>query len=141
MFRQMRGWTQKELGEKLNPPVQNGAINKWECGLVTNIRRDHIEQMANLFNVSVPVLEGYQEQAVYFTSEAKKTETEIAMEVIGKFERNSRHAKLLNSYNDAFADMLLKMNDMPPEQLDLLETYAKKAKEKKIQETHSGGSN
>ena len=44
--------TQEELGQKLNPPVNRAAINKWEKGNVKNIKRSHIQQMAEIFGVS-----------------------------------------------------------------------------------------
>lgn len=44
--------TQEELGQRLNPPVHKGAINKWESGQVSNIRRDHIKQMAKIFGIT-----------------------------------------------------------------------------------------
>lgn len=45
-------WTQEQFGKKLNPPVNRAAINKWETGLVANIKRSYIEQMSDLFGVS-----------------------------------------------------------------------------------------
>lgn len=43
--------TQEELGKMLKPSVGRGAINKWELGNVENIRRTHIQQMADIFGV------------------------------------------------------------------------------------------
>ena len=43
--------TQEELGHKLVPPVNRGAVNKWEIGRVVNIKRTYIEQLANIFGV------------------------------------------------------------------------------------------
>lgn len=45
------GFTQEELGKKLDPPVNRAAINKWEKGTVENIKRSHIVQLAKIFNV------------------------------------------------------------------------------------------
>lgn len=58
--------TQDELGQKLNPPVNKSAVNKWEKGQVENIKRTHIEQMSKFFGVrpsqltcfNEPVIEG-----------------------------------------------------------------------------------
>lgn len=44
-------WTQEELGASLNPPVNRAAINKWETGLVENLKKTHIQQLANMFGV------------------------------------------------------------------------------------------
>ena len=47
-----RQWTQTELGLMLNPKVNRAAINKWETGQVENIRRHHIQQLAEIFGVT-----------------------------------------------------------------------------------------
>lgn len=43
--------SQEELGKILKPPVNKAAINKWENGTVENIKRTHIQQMAELFHI------------------------------------------------------------------------------------------
>lgn len=47
-----RKWSQEELGAALYPPVNRGAVNKWETGLVENIKRAHILQLARIFGVT-----------------------------------------------------------------------------------------
>lgn len=44
-------YSQEELGRMLNPPVYRSAVNKWETGLVENIKRTYIEQIATIFGV------------------------------------------------------------------------------------------
>ena len=44
-------FTQEELGQQLNPPVNRAAINKWETGRVKNIRKEYIEQLAEIFGI------------------------------------------------------------------------------------------
>ena len=44
-------WSLDELGKMLNPPVYRSAINKWELGEVVNIKKVHIEQLAEIFGV------------------------------------------------------------------------------------------
>lgn len=44
-------YSQEELGQMLKPPVYRSAVNKWEKGLVVNIKRDYIEQIATIFGV------------------------------------------------------------------------------------------
>ncbi len=44
-------YSQEELGKMLQPPVWRSAINKWEKGLVVNIKREYIEQLAAIFDV------------------------------------------------------------------------------------------
>ena len=51
-YRKQIGLTQEELESKLHPPVQRAAVNKWERGIVSNIKRSYIQQLASLFNVS-----------------------------------------------------------------------------------------
>lgn len=62
--RESLGWTQTDLGEMLDPPVHKGAVNKWESGQVSNIRRDHIEQMSKLFGITPAELLGFKEPEV-----------------------------------------------------------------------------
>ena len=35
----------------LTPPVYRSAVNKWEKGLVENIKRTYIEQLATIFGI------------------------------------------------------------------------------------------
>ncbi len=51
-LRKKQHLTQTELGAKLSPPVSKAGIAKWESGKVSNIKRNYIEQMAKLFNIS-----------------------------------------------------------------------------------------
>lgn len=50
-LRKNNDMTQEELGQKLDPPINRAAINKWETGQVENIKRSYIEQMSRLFHV------------------------------------------------------------------------------------------
>ena len=45
------GLTQTQLGEMLVPPVQKSAIAKWETGRVANIKRHHIQQLTEIFDI------------------------------------------------------------------------------------------
>ena len=47
-----RKWSQEELGAALNPPVNRAAVNKWETGMVENIKRPHLQQLAKMFGVT-----------------------------------------------------------------------------------------
>ena len=55
--------TQTELGERLG--VKKGAISTWENGVIKNIKKETIEQMAALFDVSPGYILGYEEPARY----------------------------------------------------------------------------
>lgn len=59
-LRQKSGLTQSELGEKLG--VKKSAINKYESGKVSNIKRSTIEKMANIFNVYPSYLMGFEDE-------------------------------------------------------------------------------
>lgn len=51
LLREENHMSQEELGQKLSPPVNRAAVNKWETGQVENIKRKHIEQMSEIFGV------------------------------------------------------------------------------------------
>jgi transcriptional regulator with XRE-family HTH domain len=46
-----RKWSQEELGRMLKPSVNRAAVNKWETGLVENIKKPYIEQLASIFGI------------------------------------------------------------------------------------------
>lgn len=50
--RESLGWTQSDLGEMLDPPVKKAAVSKWERGEVNTIKRDHIQQLADFFEMA-----------------------------------------------------------------------------------------
>ena len=61
--------TLEELGDKLG--IQKSAISKWERGEVMNIKREYIDKMATLFDVSPQWLMGYERaEEVTLTYEA-----------------------------------------------------------------------
>jgi predicted transcriptional regulator len=51
-YRLELGLSQQELGQRLEPKVQNSCVAKWEKGRVDNIKRSHIKQMAEMFGIS-----------------------------------------------------------------------------------------
>lgn len=59
-LRESRGMTQEELGAKIG--VQKAAIQKYEKGMVENIKRSSIKIMADLFGVSPCYLMGWDEE-------------------------------------------------------------------------------
>jgi len=56
-LRLQRGMTQQELGEKIG--VKKAAINKYETGLVVNLKRSTIAQLAEALGVSPGYLMGW----------------------------------------------------------------------------------
>ncbi len=71
LLRTERKWSQEELGRMLNPPVNRAAVNKWETGIVQNLKRTHIQQLARIFNVTPTELMCF---------DSKCNESQIAME-------------------------------------------------------------
>lgn len=68
--------TQQELADKLG--LQKSAIAKYENGRVSNIKRDIIEIMANLFDVSPGYLLGLEESEHHYIDEKTR---QIAQEI------------------------------------------------------------
>ena len=61
--------TLEELGSRLG--VQKSAVSKWEKGEVINIKREYIDKMASIFDVSPQWLMGYEKASeVTLTYEA-----------------------------------------------------------------------
>lgn len=77
-------WTQEELGRKLNPPVNRAAINKWERGLVANIKRSYIEQMSDLFGVTPSELMCFEFDIDEEQVSAEVKTIEMVQDVFGK---------------------------------------------------------
>ncbi len=55
-----QGLSLEELGKMLG--VQKTAVSKWELGAVENIKRNTIEQMANIFKCSPAWLMGFDDK-------------------------------------------------------------------------------
>lgn len=77
-------WTQEELGRKLNPSVNRAAINKWEKGLVANIKRSYIEQMSDLFGVTPSELMCFEFDIDEEKVSAEVKTIEMVQDVFGK---------------------------------------------------------
>lgn len=97
-------WSQEELGHKLNPPVNRGAVNKWEKGRVTNIRKEHIEQLAEIFGVHPIDLMCFSE---------KYNEKQISEEV----ETIEAVQKLFGRQAVQILDFFCQLNDLGKEKL------------------------
>lgn len=52
--------TLDELGEKLG--IQKSAVHKYECGIVTNLKRSTIMKLAEIFNVSPMYIMGIDQE-------------------------------------------------------------------------------
>lgn len=63
-IRQLRlsqNMTLEELGNKMG--VGKSTIRKWETGMVHNLKRSHIEKLAQIFNCSPIYVMGYDEES------------------------------------------------------------------------------
>ena len=55
LARQRRGWTQAELGDRVNPAVNRVTVARWELG-VQRIQVHALLDVANLLNVTPKTL-------------------------------------------------------------------------------------
>lgn len=53
-LRKERGWTQSQLGEKIG--VKKAAVQKYESGVVINIKQDTLNKMAAAFDTTAGML-------------------------------------------------------------------------------------
>jgi repressor LexA len=90
--------TQDELGQKLNPPVNRAAINKWETGQVENIKRTHIEQMSKIFGVMPSELMCFNtEWDLIYNPEGKLSDEAMVFEVV-KNKLGTDYSRLLTYF-------------------------------------------
>ena len=94
-----RKWTQEELGAALQPPVNRAAVNKWETGLVENLKRTHIQQLANMFGVSPCDLMCFDDQ---IDSSKVSEEVKIIEQIQKLFGKNA--VQLLQHFNELNED-------------------------------------
>lgn len=59
-LRQQKGLSQEDLGKLVG--VKRAAINKYETGLVVNLRRDMIQKLANALNTTPTVIMGWEDE-------------------------------------------------------------------------------
>lgn len=67
-----KGWSQEELGKKIG--VQRAAINKYEKGVVVNLKRDVIAKLASALGASPIDIMGFEPA----TEETEKNSEAIA---------------------------------------------------------------
>lgn len=72
-----RDWTQTELGEKLG--VGAAAVNKWELGTVTNIKREMLRKISVTLDIPPAILIGLK---VDEFTEGEKWEIETFIEFV-----------------------------------------------------------
>ena len=77
-----RGWTQEELGEKVG--VNRAAVNKWETGLVENIKRSTIRDLSRVFGVSPCDLMRWDDEETLQTVQKEVETCELFQDCYGK---------------------------------------------------------
>ena len=103
-LRKENNLTQQELAEKLG--LQKSAIAKYENGRVSNIKRDVIEKMANIFSVSPSYLLDIEEpEKPYYIDER-------TMEIAQEIANNQELALLFDAAKDADGDDLSTTHNM-----------------------------
>lgn len=91
------GYTMEQLGEVVG--VQKSAVNKWEKGNVTNIKRSVIKKMSDLFDCSPVWLMGYD---VSETLEIAKEDAIHDAELIKNFHKlNDRDKAIIKNMIDS----------------------------------------
>lgn len=94
-----RKWSQEELGAALNPPVNRAAVNKWETGIVENIKRTHIQQLADMFGVTPSELMCFDEK---IDSSKVSKEVKVIEQIQDLFGKDA--VQLLQYFNELNAD-------------------------------------
>ena len=90
-----RKYSQAEIGQMLNPPVNRSAINKWESGLIKNIKKSYIEQLAEIFGVTPTDLMCFGSK---YNEERISEELKVIEEVQITFGKD--FAQLLQCFNE-----------------------------------------
>lgn len=92
-------YSQEELGRMLNPPVYRSAVNKWEKGLVINIKRDYIEQLATIFGIEPTDLMCFETR---FDEEQISEEVKLAEGITKYFGKDAiQLLQLFSELNDS----------------------------------------
>ena len=90
-LRKSHDMTQEDLGKMLSPPVNRAAVQKWESGLVQDIKKTYIEQMARTFDVRPSDLMCFDRETLI------SQESKVIDEVQDLF--GSQAVRLLDYYN------------------------------------------
>ena len=92
-------WTQAEIGAMLNPPVNRAAVNKWETGMIKNIKKQYIQQLADIFGVTPTELMCFDEK---IDSSVVSEEVKVIESVQGQFGKDA--VLLLQYFNELNED-------------------------------------
>lgn len=92
--------TMEELGTKLG--VQKSAINKWEKGMVTNIKRSTIQAMAEIFDCSPIWLMGWDDEPITIDFSQPEHKTNLISE-------DNEYIQMYRELNQEDKNMINKM--------------------------------
>ena len=95
-LRKERKWTQEMLGAKLG--VKKAAVQKYESGLVVNLKQDTIKRLAEIFEVPPTTFLDCSDWDKY-AEEVNLAEQVKAIELVQKYFGENA-VKLLKSYCD-----------------------------------------
>lgn len=98
-LRKERGWTQSQLGEKIG--VKKAAVQKYESGIVVNIKQETLNKLADAFDTTAGML-------VAMGNETALREEVIIIEEI-KCLYGCHSVELLSIFTELSADNQLKV--------------------------------
>lgn len=82
--RNEKGYTMQELADKLG--VQASAVNKWEKGVVQNIKRSTIQKMAEIFGCSPVWLMGLNDDEASLPIKSEASPSDRAIKVAKAYD-------------------------------------------------------
>lgn len=83
-FRKELGYSQEELGAKMDPPVTRAAVAKWETGRTQNLKRSQIEQLSKMFDIKPSTLMGIRNEDTVEYYQDMEESNSIKIPVLGK---------------------------------------------------------
>lgn len=130
------GYTMEELGKLVG--VQPSAVNKWEKGMVTNIKRSTVLKLAKVFHCNPSWIMGYDEpkEEPVFIEESIETWNEDFFDrsSIKGTSRTSKMKYKLKGNADQEEELLYYFNSLPSEEdkkrvLRMMKSFVESAKE------------
>lgn len=115
--------TQTELGEKLG--VGKTAVAKWEAGKVKNLKRDALQQLADILQISPLALIG-----IKATNDSKTISVRKADLTPAASERIEKH---IDCEKNKQKCIVVYENDFSPEDFAHIEQFIEFMKNKKVQ--------
>ncbi len=89
-YRAMAGLTLANVANRIG--VSKQTIQKYECGIISNVPSDKIEEMAKVFNCSPSELMGWTDSPSKFSEAKRSSEDESLLKDFHKLNRKGREA-------------------------------------------------